>query len=112
MPCLGSQVACPSDFFGLACHAFDTNWHATPLCSSGTPIVIDGSGVPRPFFSGVPHPYACFESLLWTLVLACHALLLECYASAFLWRLLQVSCQFHMPSFLFVFYPIFDAFFT
>ncbi|QHO01868.1 uncharacterized protein DS421_13g418890 [Arachis hypogaea] len=142
VPHLGSQVARPSDFFGLACHAFDTKWHAivnvllgmvswraTPLCSSGTPIVVDESGVPRPFcvlhcsslefcisvprpFSGVPCPYAYFESLLWTLVLACHAQLLVCHASAFLCRLLQVSRQFHTPSFLFVFYPIFDAFLT
>ncbi|QHN86262.1 uncharacterized protein DS421_16g544600 [Arachis hypogaea] len=93
MPRLGSQVAHPSDILGLACHAFDSKWHtvvkvllgmeswrATPLCSSGMPIVVDKSGMPRPFcvlhssslefcasvprpVSGVPRPYACFESL-------------------------------------------------
>ena len=84
VPCLGSQVARPSDFLGLACHAFDIKWHAivkvllgmvswraTPLCSSGTPIVVDGSGVPRPFYVlhcsslefciSVPRPYACLN---------------------------------------------------
>ncbi|QHO07433.1 uncharacterized protein DS421_14g463670 [Arachis hypogaea] len=53
VPCLGPQVARPSGFLELACHAFDTKWHAivevllgmvswraTPLCSSGTPIVV------------------------------------------------------------------------
>ncbi|KAL4306553.1 hypothetical protein AHAS_Ahas16G0189800 [Arachis hypogaea] len=53
VPRLGSQVARPSDFLGLACHAFDTKWHAivkvllgivswraTPLCSSGMPIFL------------------------------------------------------------------------
>ncbi|QHO20167.1 uncharacterized protein DS421_11g335510 [Arachis hypogaea] len=97
VPRLGSQVARPSDFLELACHAFDIKWHAivevllgmvswraTPLCSSGMPIVVDGSGVPcptwrampllcPPFCSlefctsvprpvpGVPLPYACLD---------------------------------------------------
>ncbi|KAL4356883.1 hypothetical protein AHAS_Ahas09G0131200 [Arachis hypogaea] len=43
VPRLGFQVARQSDFLELACHAFDTNWRVTPLYSSGTPIVVDGS---------------------------------------------------------------------
>ncbi|QHN92874.1 uncharacterized protein DS421_17g587730 [Arachis hypogaea] len=67
VPRLGSQVAHLSDFLGLACHTFDTKWHAivkvllgmeswraTPLCSSGTPIVVDESGVPRPAWRATP----------------------------------------------------------
>ncbi|QHN85996.1 uncharacterized protein DS421_16g542140 [Arachis hypogaea] len=67
VPHLGSHVARPSDFLELACHAFDTKWHAivkvllgmaswraTPLCSSGTPIVVDGLGVPRPTWRATP----------------------------------------------------------
>ncbi|QHO23670.1 uncharacterized protein DS421_12g365540 [Arachis hypogaea] len=67
VPRLGSQVARPSDFLELACHAFDTKWHAivgvllgmvgwraTPLCSSGTPIILDGLGVPRPTWRATP----------------------------------------------------------
>ncbi|KAL4315707.1 hypothetical protein AHAS_Ahas15G0212000 [Arachis hypogaea] len=99
VPCLGSQVARPSDFLELACHSFDTKWHAivevllgmvswraTPLCSSGTPMIIDGSGVPRPTWRATPSPWRATPTcmlglLLCTLVLACHAI-------AFLWRLL------------------------
>ncbi|QHN77316.1 uncharacterized protein DS421_19g651570 [Arachis hypogaea] len=67
VPRLGSQVARPSGFLELACHAFDTKWHAivevllgmvswrgTPLCSSGTPIVDGGSSVPRPIWRATP----------------------------------------------------------
>ncbi|KAL4292808.1 hypothetical protein AHAS_Ahas18G0065100 [Arachis hypogaea] len=80
VPRLGSQVARPSDFLELACHAFDTkwhaivevllgmvSWHATPLCSSGTPLLCPPFGslkfcisVPRPV-SGVPRPHACLD---------------------------------------------------
>ncbi|QHN82493.1 uncharacterized protein DS421_20g696350 [Arachis hypogaea] len=76
VPRLRSQVARPSDFLGLACHAFDTKWHAivkvllemvswraTPLCSSGTPIVVDGSGVPRPTWRATPLLCSLFGSL-------------------------------------------------
>ncbi|KAL4306508.1 hypothetical protein AHAS_Ahas16G0185300 [Arachis hypogaea] len=89
VPRLDPQVACPSDFLELASHAFNTKWHAivkvppgvmgwcaTPLGSSGTPIVADG--VSRPFcvlhccslelctsvprlVPGVPCPYACLN---------------------------------------------------
>ncbi|QHN77805.1 uncharacterized protein DS421_19g655990 [Arachis hypogaea] len=80
VPRLGSQVARPSDFLGLACHAFDTkchaivevllgmvSWRATPLCSSGTPIVVDGSAVPRPTWHATPNLacHAPFMSSIW-----------------------------------------------
>ncbi|KAL4391031.1 hypothetical protein AHAS_Ahas03G0204400 [Arachis hypogaea] len=63
MPWLVPQVARPSDFLMLACHTFDTkwhahggmmSWHATPLGSSGTPIESDGLGVPRPTWRATP----------------------------------------------------------
>ncbi|KAL4374190.1 hypothetical protein AHAS_Ahas05G0157000 [Arachis hypogaea] len=72
VPRLGLQVAHPSDGLELACHAFDTKWHtqvvvpsglmnwrATPHGSSGTPIMGDGLGVPRPACRATP--------LLWLL---------------------------------------------
>ncbi|KAL4287573.1 hypothetical protein AHAS_Ahas19G0199700 [Arachis hypogaea] len=78
VPRLGSQVARPSDFLGLTCHAFNTNWRATPLCSSGTPIVIDGPALwnfvlachthmhawtsSLDFSTGVPRPASCLSS--------------------------------------------------
>ncbi|QHO34859.1 uncharacterized protein DS421_9g270630 [Arachis hypogaea] len=67
VPRLGLQVARQSDFLELACHAFDTKWHAIvevllevvswramPSTSSGTPIVVDGSGVSRPTWRAMP----------------------------------------------------------
>ncbi|KAL4321821.1 hypothetical protein AHAS_Ahas14G0148800 [Arachis hypogaea] len=67
VPRLDPQVARPSDFLELACNAFDTKWHAivkvvpgvvswcaTPFGSSGTPIVADGLGVPRPTWRATP----------------------------------------------------------
>ncbi|KAL4371340.1 hypothetical protein AHAS_Ahas06G0156000 [Arachis hypogaea] len=39
MPRLDLQVARQSEFLGLACHAFDTKWHAQ--------ILLVMSGVPR-----------------------------------------------------------------
>ncbi|KAL4391284.1 hypothetical protein AHAS_Ahas03G0229700 [Arachis hypogaea] len=78
VPCLGLQVARQSDFLELACHAFDTKWHtvvevlfevmswrAMPGSSNGTPIVIDGSDMPR--------PSCVLLFALWNLLLACHA---------------------------------------
>ncbi|KAL4391282.1 hypothetical protein AHAS_Ahas03G0229500 [Arachis hypogaea] len=76
VPRLGLQVARQSDFLELACHAFDTkwhavvevllevvSWHATPLTSSGMPIVVDGSGVPRPTWRATPLLFPPFYSL-------------------------------------------------
>ncbi|QHN77754.1 uncharacterized protein DS421_19g655490 [Arachis hypogaea] len=90
VPHLCSQVARPSDFLELACHAFDTKWHAilevllgmvswraTPICSSGTPIVVDESSVPRPF--------CVLHFALWDFVLACHAQFLACHAHMHAW---------------------------
>ncbi|KAL4315905.1 hypothetical protein AHAS_Ahas15G0231800 [Arachis hypogaea] len=78
MPLLDPQVARPSDFLELACHTFDTKWHAivkvppgvvswraTPLGSSGMPIVADALWRAT--------PTCMLELLLWNLVLACHA---------------------------------------
>ncbi|KAL4276118.1 hypothetical protein AHAS_Ahas20G0175200 [Arachis hypogaea] len=61
VPSLGPQVVCPSVGLELVCHAFENKWHAqcvspsglvnwraTPTSSSGTPMVYDGVGVPRP----------------------------------------------------------------
>ncbi|KAL4276100.1 hypothetical protein AHAS_Ahas20G0173400 [Arachis hypogaea] len=60
VPRLGPKVARPSVGLALACHAFDTKWHAqcmspsglvnwraTTTSSSGTPMVYNGVGVPR-----------------------------------------------------------------
>ncbi|KAL4357130.1 hypothetical protein AHAS_Ahas09G0155900 [Arachis hypogaea] len=76
VPRLGLQVACQSDFFELACHAFNTKWHAvvevllevaswraTPSTSSGTPIVVDGSGMPRLTWHATPLLFLPFCSL-------------------------------------------------
>ncbi|KAL4357009.1 hypothetical protein AHAS_Ahas09G0143800 [Arachis hypogaea] len=59
VPRLGSQVARPSDFLELACHAFDTKWHtivehatpspwrATSICMLGLLLWTFSAGVPR-----------------------------------------------------------------
>ncbi|QHO57869.1 uncharacterized protein DS421_3g85920 [Arachis hypogaea] len=97
VPRLGLQVARQSDFLELACHAFDTkwhtimevlremvSWHATPSTSSGTPIVVDGSGVPCPFY--------VLHLAFWNFVLACHAQSLACHTHMHAWiSLLEFS---------------------
>ncbi|KAL4374169.1 hypothetical protein AHAS_Ahas05G0154900 [Arachis hypogaea] len=88
VPRLDLQVARQSDFLELACHAFDTKWHTVVevlfevMSWRAMPIVVDGSGVPRPAWRATPFlcpPFCSLEFItsvprpLWNLILACHA---------------------------------------
>ncbi|KAL4315514.1 hypothetical protein AHAS_Ahas15G0192700 [Arachis hypogaea] len=77
MPCLVPQVARPSDFLELACHAFDTKWHTIVKVLPG----VMGWCVRRATPNLVCHALLVSSIVaLWNFVLACHAQSLACHA--------------------------------